>query len=103
MFHCITKEKKEAITGGRAVSKPHHGHLNEWHAWHKAGNTTAGLCLGSGLDQQVLGGGQTGAAHPTPGPKGSPNVRGLAVHVRQLQQVLRAALLVREGPPDLGL
>lgn len=103
MFHCITKEEKEAITGGRAVGKPYHAHLSEWHAWHKAGNTTAGLRLSSGLDQQVLGGGQTGAAHPTPGPKGSPDVRGLAVHVRQLQQVLGAALLVGEGPPDLGL
>ena len=85
------------------MSKPHHGHLNEWRAWHKAGNTAAGLHLSSGLDQQVLGGGQTWAAHPAPGPRGSPNVRGLTVHVRQLQQVLGAALLIGEGPPDLGL
>ena len=85
------------------MSKPHHGHLNEWRAWHKAGNTAAGLRLSSGLGQLVLRGGQTWATHPTPGPRGSPNVRGLTVHVRQLQQVLGAALLVGEGPPDLGL
>lgn len=85
------------------MSKPHHGHLNEWRAWHKAGNTAAGLRLSSGLGQLVLRGGQTWATHPAPGPRGSPNVRGLTVHVRQLQQVLGAALLVGEGPPDLGL